>query len=36
MLQCWDKNPEDRPTFGKIIEIIEMHLANNEVRQLER
>ena len=31
MLQCWDKNPDDRPTFEKIIEIIEMHLVNDEV-----
>ncbi|XP_028394142.1 uncharacterized protein LOC114518358 [Dendronephthya gigantea] len=30
MLQCWETNPEDRPTFHVIIDILEEHIKNNE------
>jgi hypothetical protein len=31
MLQCWDRNPDKRPTFHDIVETTQMHIASNTV-----
>ena len=31
MLQCWETNPEDRPSFHEIIDILQEHAENNKV-----
>ena len=31
MLQCWDANPDNRPTFHEIADIIERDIGNDQV-----